>query len=168
MSRKKRKNEFIEQRDLLLEKSSAGWVSFRRFLFAPNLLTFVISVVVGNAFGGAIKDLVSLLASFISFVWRWVFTKGHPLYFAATQQAWSAFITSFLTMISIALAVYYTIQFINNKLINSESEKWGYDEPHEDMMALQKLQRENNDLIKKNNELQEKVLQALAESKQKS
>lgn len=69
------------------------------------------------------------------------FFAGHPLYFDATQAAWTSFLTSLLTMLSIALAVYYTIQFINNKLIGSESEKWGYDEPHVDMMALQKLQK---------------------------
>ncbi|GAP03294.1 large-conductance mechanosensitive channel [Fructobacillus pseudoficulneus] len=164
MSKAARKKELLEQRNLLLKRSSAGWVSFRRFLFAPNLLTFVISVVVGNAFGAAIKDLVSLIAHLLYSLWRWIFFAGHPLYFDATQTAWTSFLTSLLTMLSIALAVYYTIQFINNKLIGSESEKWGYDEPHVDMMALQKLQKENNDLVRANSELQKQILAELTKS----
>ncbi|GAO99139.1 MscL family protein [Fructobacillus ficulneus] len=162
MSRSSRKKELREQRDTILEKSSAGLVSFRRFLFAPNLLTFVISVVVGNAFGSAIKDLVTLAADFLLFLWRWIFTANHPLYFNATENAWNTFVTSFLTMLFIALAVYYTIQLINNRLIGSDNEKWGYDGAHQDMLMLQRLQKENNELVKKNNQLQREVLKALS------
>ena len=64
------KKEFLDTRDRLLKKSSESMVSFRRFIFAPNLLTFVISVVVGNAFGSTVKELVNTVSHFFYALWR--------------------------------------------------------------------------------------------------
>ncbi|MBS9336651.1 MscL family protein [Fructobacillus papyrifericola] len=160
--------EFQEQKNRLIKKSSEGMVSFRRFLFAPNLLTFVISVVVGNAFGSTVKELVSTLFHFFSALWRWLVRPSHPINFSSTWANLSDFLTSALTLLAIALAVFYFIEFVNNWLIGAEQEKWGYDEPHQDSLDMQKLQRENNDLVKKNIALQEEMLRLLKEEKKEN
>ncbi|MBS9335133.1 MscL family protein [Fructobacillus sp. M1-13] len=153
--------ELKQQRARLVKKSSEGMIAFRRFLFAPNLLTFVISVVVGNAFGSTVRELVSTLFHFFSAIWRWLIQANHPIRFDSTWTALSAFLTSALTLLAIALAVFYFIQFINNWLIGTEDEKWGYDEPHQDSLNEQALQRENNKLVEKNIALQEEIIQLL-------
>ncbi|MDF7637553.1 MscL family protein [Leuconostocaceae bacterium ESL0958] len=153
--------------EALWKKSNNGWTAFRRFIFAPNLLTFVISVVVGNAFGGTVKDLVTFISRLFYAIWRWLFTAGHPANFTATQNAFETFLDSTLTLIFIALAVFYTIQFINNWLIGNKEEMWGYDEAHVDMMNLQAIQKENNRLVAENNRLQGEVLTALQQQKEK-
>lgn len=158
------KKEFIYQKNRLIQKSSEGMISFRRFLFAPNLLTFVISVVVGNAFGSTVKELVTTLFHFFYALWRWIVGKGHPASFDSTWNALSDFLTSALTLLAIALAVFYFIQFINNWLIGSEEEKWGYDEPHQDSLNEQALLKKNNALMKENIALQKEILQLLKDS----
>ncbi|MCK8617524.1 MscL family protein [Fructobacillus sp. M158] len=164
--RARQSEEFQEQKERFLKKSSEGMISFRRFLFAPNLLTFVISVVVGNAFGSSVKELVSTLFHFFSAIWRWLVQPSHPINFTSTWTALSDFLTSALTLLAIALAVFYFIEFINNWLIGSEQEKWGYDEPHQDALDMQALQKENNALVKKNIALQEEMIQLLKNGKE--
>lgn len=161
----RQKREFRYQRDLLIQKSSEGMISFRRFLFAPNLLTFVISVVVGNAFGSTVKELVSTLSHFFYAIWRWIVGSSHSLNFDSTWNSVSDLLTSTLTLISIALAVFYFIQFINNWLIGSEQEKWGYDEPHQDSLNEQALQKKNNALVKENIALQKEIISLLKDVK---
>lgn len=159
------KKEFLDTRDRLLKKSSESMVSFRRFIFAPNLLTFVISVVVGNAFGATVKELVNTVSHFFYALWRWIVRSGHPLNFDSTLSALSDLFTSSLTLISIALAVFYFIEFINNWLIGTEQEKWGYDEPHQDSLDMQALQKKNNALVKENIALQKEMIELMKDIK---
>jgi large-conductance mechanosensitive channel len=57
-----------EQATQLITKSNDSFEKFKQFLFAPNLLTFVISVVVGNSFGSTIKELVNFVFGIFKFV----------------------------------------------------------------------------------------------------
>ncbi|MBS9338716.1 large-conductance mechanosensitive channel [Fructobacillus sp. M2-14] len=157
----KTKEELKIQRDEFVERSSAGMIAFRRFIFAPNLLTFVISVVVGNAFGSTVKDLVSLTFNFFKALWSWLIRADHQFKMEQTSESLSTFIASSLTLLAISLAVFYFIQFINNWLIGTEEEKWGYDEPHQDSLDQQALQKENNELVRQNITLQKEIIELL-------
>ncbi|MCO0832140.1 MscL family protein [Fructobacillus sp. W13] len=157
----KTKEDLRQQREQFVQKSSAGMLAFRRFIFAPNLLTFVISVVVGNAFGSTVKDLVSFTFNFFKALWFWLIRSDHVFTMEKTTESLSTFIASALTLLAISLAVFYFIQFINNWLIGTEEEKWGYDEPHQDSLNEQALQKENNELIRQNIALQKEMIELL-------
>ena len=85
--------------------------------------------------------------------------------FDSTLSALSDLFTSSLTLISIALAVFYFIEFINNWLIGTEQEKWGYDEPHQDSLDMQALQKKNNALVKENIALQKEMIELMKDIK---
>ncbi|MBX8456268.1 MscL family protein, partial [Apilactobacillus kunkeei] len=121
--------------------------AFRQFIFAPNLLTFVISVVVGNSFGSAIKDLISTASGLLKTLTIWLFTSGHNLNIDYTLTPFGSLAESMLTLLFIAIVVFYTIEFINNYLVRNNEEKWGYDQAHEDSLQVQDLQNKNNQLL---------------------
>ncbi|CAH1851834.1 MscL family protein [Convivina praedatoris] len=157
----KAKDHITKGTDKIINSTNAKWVAFRQFIFAPNLLTFVISVVVGNSFGSAIKDLISTASGTVNFILKWSMNKNHPLDFDLIMAPFGDFLNSFLTMLFIALTVFYTIQFINNSLIRTKEEQWGFDQAHEDALVFQKMQAENNKLQAENAKLQREILSKL-------
>ncbi|CAK8054303.1 MscL family protein [Eupransor demetentiae] len=161
MKEEKRKHSFVDQTNALIHNSSETLVSFRQFIFAPNLLTFVISVVVGNSIGSMVKDLVNFVIGLGTFLYQWAFYAGHPLnpnYFINQTEP---LLGSFFSMLIVAAVVFYSIQFINDKLIRTESEKWGFDQYHTDMLEIQKIQKRNVELQVENAKLQGQVLEQL-------
>lgn len=154
-------DRITQKTDKLLNNTNAKWVAFRQFIFAPNLLTFVISVVVGNSFGSAIKDLISTVSGTVNFLIKWSLYKDHPLDFDLITTPFGNFFNSFLTMLFIAVTVFYTIQFINKSLIRTKEEQWGFDQAHEDALVFQKMQAENNKLQAENAQLQKQMLAKL-------
>ncbi|CAH1853277.1 MscL family protein [Convivina intestini] len=154
-------DRITQKTDKLLNNTNAKWVAFRQFIFAPNLLTFVISVVVGNSFGSAIKDLISTVSGTVNFLIKWSLYKDHPLDFDLIASPFGDFFNSFLTMLFIAVTVFYTIQFINKSLIRTKEEQWGFDQAHEDALVFQKMQAENNKLQAENAQLQKQMLAKL-------
>ncbi|MFH0349093.1 MscL family protein [Leuconostoc citreum] len=105
--------------------------------FAPNLLTFVISVVVGNSFGATVKELVNTVSGVLAFVHLWLFSKSHVMNYTFITKPFGAFFNSLITMIFIAFIVFYTIKFINDTLIVNSVDKWGYNQAHADALKLQ-------------------------------
>ncbi|GAP01984.1 large-conductance mechanosensitive channel [Fructobacillus fructosus] len=144
---------------------SAKISAFRRFIFAPNLLTFVISVVVGNSFGSAIKDLIATASGLIKILTVWLFTSGHKLNLDYALTPLASLLDSLLTLLFIAIVVFYTIQFINNYLVRNNDEKWGYDQAHVDAIKIQKLQNKNNQLVEENIKLQHELLEEFRKNK---
>lgn len=140
---------------------SARIAAFRQFLFAPNLLTFVISVIVGNSFGSAIKDLITTISGIFKALTIWIFSSAHTLHLDYVSTPLEEFIDSMLTLLFIALVVFYTVQFINTYLVRSADEKWGYDQAHEDALKIQELQEKNNTLVNENIQLQKELLEEL-------
>lgn len=120
---------------------SARIAAFRQFLFAPNLLTFVISVIVGNSFGSAIKDLITTISGIFKALTIWIFSSAHTLHLDYVSTPLEEFIDSMLTLLFIALVVFYTVQFINTYLVRSADEKWGYDQAHEDALRSRNYKR---------------------------
>lgn len=160
------KKSISQQADDLITSTNSTLKAFKQFLFAPNLLTFVISVVVGNSFGSAIKDLIATLSGLVNFLFEWIWGTNHPLQFTLILNPLASFFNSFITLIFIAAIVFYTIRFINNSLIKSKEAKWGYDESHEDALHIQALQRKNNTLQAENLALQKQILAELQSQKQ--
>ncbi|MGX7051511.1 MscL family protein [Leuconostoc palmae] len=138
-----------KQTNQVINQSSRSITQFRQFLFAPNLLTFVISVVVGNSFGSTIKELVNTISGTLDFIHVWIFSKNHLLNYALISKPFGQFFNSLITMIFIAFIVFYTIKFINDKLIVKSEEKWGYNQAHDDALKLHKQQEETIDLQRK-------------------
>lgn len=154
-----------ERTNKLQSNGSAKISAFRQFIFAPNLLTFVISVVVGNSFGSAIKDLIATASGLLKTLTVWLFTSGHTLNLDYTLIPLASLIDSMLTLLFIAIVVFYTIQFINNYLVRLNEEKWGYDQAHEDSLQVQELQKKNNQLVDENIKLQRELLEELRKNK---
>ncbi|MDF7627049.1 large-conductance mechanosensitive channel [Lactobacillaceae bacterium L1_55_11] len=155
---KKESQKLRDSANAVLNSYNQKWVRFRRFIFAPYLLTFTISIVVGNSYGSAIKDMVTFFGGVYAFLVQWLFQAGHIMNFDLIVTPWNGFLQSFLTLIVIAVSVYYTVSFINNSFIKEADEKWGYDQYHEDMKVLQAELKHNNEIAERNAALQEKIL----------
>lgn len=151
----KNPKKFIKyQTNQLLNKSNESFGQFKQFLFAPNLITFVISVVVGNSFGTTVKELVNFVLGLFDFLRIWLFTSQHTTYYNRVTVPFSAFFNSLLTTVLIATIVFFTIRFINDALISNPTNKWGYNQEHNDAL---KIQKQNEETL----ELQRKILQEL-------
>ncbi|MDF7637783.1 MscL family protein [Leuconostocaceae bacterium ESL0958] len=157
----RRREEFKKHKDELLAQTSTGFNSFKQFVFAPYLLTFVISIVIGYAFSAVIKDLAAILSALIRYLSGWIFDmKGaHPLQPLLHNVA--NLFESTLTLAFISVTVYYTVKFINNYLTKEKDEQWGFDQQHEDALQEQALQ-------KRTIELQEEILKRLEALENKS
>jgi len=145
---------FKAQTNQVINKSTESFGQFKQFLFAPNLLTFVISVVVGNSFGATVKELVNTVSGVLAFVHLWFFSKSHVMNYTFITKPFGAFFNSLITMIFIAFIVFYTIKFINDTLIVNSVDKWGYNQAHADAL---KLQQQNEKTIA----LQHQILEQL-------
>lgn len=146
----KNPRKFIQQQtNQMLSKSTERLGQFKQFLFAPNLITFVISVVVGNSFGSTIKALVNLVFGLFDFTRIWLFSTQHTLYYNRFTQPLSEFASSLLTTVLIATIVFFTIRFINETLIVDPVNKWGYNQAHADALHLQKQNEETIALQRK-------------------
>lgn len=142
-SHMKNPKKFIQQQtNQMLNKSTEHLGQFKQFLFAPNLITFVISVVVGNSFGATIKTLVNLVFGLFDFTRIWLFSAQHTAYYNRITQPFSEFSSSLITTILIATIVFFTIRFINEALIVDPVNKWGYNQVHADALQLQKQNEE--------------------------
>ncbi|CAK1227820.1 Large-conductance mechanosensitive channel (MscL) [Fructobacillus tropaeoli] len=156
----------LKENTIKIQSSGTKKISaFRQFIFAPNLLTFVISVVVGNSFGSAVKDLISTASGLLKTLTIWLFTSGHNLTLDYILTPLSSLLESMLTLLFIAIIVFYTIEFINNYLVRNNDEKWGYDQAHEDSLQVQDLQNKNNQLVEENIKLQHELLNELRKNK---
>lgn len=139
----KNPKKFIQQQtNQMLNKSTEHLGQFKQFLFAPNLITFVISVVVGNSFGATIKTLVNLVFGLFDFTRIWLFSAQHTAYYNRITQPFLEFSSSLITTILIATIVFFTIRFINEALIVDPVNKWGYNQVHADALQLQKQNEE--------------------------
>lgn len=158
--------EMLKESTTKLQSNGSARISaFRRFIFAPNLLTFVISVVVGNSFGSAIKDLIATVSGLLKTLTIWLFTSGHTLNYDYALTPLASLLDSLLTLLFIAIVVFYTIQFINNYLVRNNDEKWGYDQAHVDAIKIQNLQNKNNQLVEENIKLQHELLEEFRKNK---
>lgn len=132
----------------LITKSNDSFEKFKQFLFAPNLLTFVISVVVGNSFGSTIKELVNFIFGIFKFVQFFLLSKNNTIELRLITKPFSSLFTSLSTTILIAAIVFYTIRLINNSIISDPENKWGYNQQHADAVRLQKQNEETITLQK--------------------
>lgn len=132
----------------LITKSNDSFEKFKQFLFAPNLLTFVISVVVGNSFGSTIKELVNFVFGIFKFVQFFLLSKNNTIELRLITKPFSSLFTSLSTTILIAAIVFYTIRLINNSIISDPENKWGYNQQHADAVRLQKQNEETITLQK--------------------
>lgn len=132
----------------LITKSNDSFEKFKQFLFAPNLLTFVISVVVGNSFGSTIKELVNFVFGIFKFVQLFLLSKNNTIELRLITKPFSSLFTSLSTTILIAAIVFYTIRLINNSIISDPENKWGYNQQHADAVRLQKQNEETITLQK--------------------
>ncbi len=136
------KKTIREQATQLITKSNDSFEKFKQFLFAPNLLTFVISVVVGNSFGSTIKELVNFIFGIFKFVQFFLLSKNNTIELSLITKPFSSLFTSLSTTLLIAAIVFYTIRLINNSIISDPENKWGYNQQHADAVRLQKQNEE--------------------------
>ncbi|CAK1254105.1 MscL family protein [Fructobacillus cardui] len=132
----------------LFDHTSSNFEQFKQFMFAPFLLTFVISIVIGYNFSDVIKSLTSFLANLIGYIWMWIFAfnGNHPTH--TLESSFVSLLQNSLTLFFISYIVFYLIKTINKYLKKNREQQWGYDQAHEDAIKIQKLQEENIKLQK--------------------
>ncbi|MCK8617333.1 MscL family protein [Fructobacillus sp. M158] len=159
------KTKFKNKTEELFDNTSSNFEQFKQFMFAPFLLTFVISIVIGYSFSDVIKSLTNFIARFIGYIWSWIFdfNGSHPT--ASLLSSLSSIVQDSLTLVFISYIVFYLIKTINKYLKKNKSQQWGYDQAHEDALLMQELQEKNNNLIQENIKLQKELLAELRKNK---
>lgn len=148
------KENFKSKTGKLFDHTSSNFEQFKQFMFAPFLLTFVISIVIGYNFSDVIKSLTSFIANLIGYIFKWIFEFNGNHSTNALESSFSSLLQNSLTLFFISYIVFYLIKTINKYLKKNREQQWGYDQAHEDAIKIQKLQEEN---IKLQKQLIEKI-----------
>ncbi|MBS9338352.1 large-conductance mechanosensitive channel [Fructobacillus sp. M2-14] len=145
----------------MFDNTSSKFQQFKQFMFAPYLLTFVISIVIGYSFSDVIKSLTKFISKLISYTWSWIFDFNGTHSATSLLSSLSSVVQDIFTLVFISYIVFYVITTINKYLTKNKEEQWGYDQAHEDAIKIQELQDKNNTLVDENIQLQKELLSEL-------
>ncbi|MDR3241532.1 MAG: MscL family protein [Lactobacillaceae bacterium] len=125
----------------VMDSKIAG--DFRSFLTGDRVTGFAIGVVVGNAFSSFVKNFVDLLGGIYAFIKIWL---GQSIVNPSVIP-FGEFSKSFITMLLIALSVFFFIRILNTLLARNPTEKFGYNATLVETQRLRDEQIRTNELL---------------------
>ncbi|CAK8053608.1 MscL family protein [Eupransor demetentiae] len=128
----------------ITQRTVGTYKSFRQFLLGGNFLSTAIGVVIGASFSSFIKEFIAFFYGLVDFT-RLALAPEHKL--DASLIPWSSFSQSFFTLMLMAVALFFIIQFINGLIASKPQEKFGYDYYLDEMQHIKTEQKRTNQLL---------------------